>query len=763
MINFLDPPRRSLTRDDPSSFAAPAQFGPFRVLHQIGIGALGPVFRTYEPERDRLVAVKVFRLDITPEQAESLAAELSRAASAGLFHPSIVEPIAAGVEGSAAYNAEEYVAAESLDVAMRHYAPAHLDTMLPFITQLAGAIDFAAAAGVHHGALHPRDVFITPDEARATGFGVVEALERVGLRAPVRRPYSAPERIAGGKWSTEADVFSLAAIAYELLTGRRPAGLGGEIGPLTAGEDDERTRALHGVLVRAMDEDPSRRYPTALAFVAALEAASRGDAPSAAAAPLAAGAPPAAAVAPVVAAATLPSAAVPAAPAPPPRVAEPPAEVLSAFPDEDEEDIAAERDEDDADYRFAQQEALRTAAAAEIDVPLDEDSAIEAEADRYSGDDFLLDAAGIASAPELDAADDFRAPDADVDPRALEDDEVMVDEPPTLLFRPEDLVPAEHVAAPPRDERDDRDEDLRRPEPPVAAASIARQPSFGYYPADSVEPPQDRASRWPLVAVLVLGLIGGFLGGYALWGRSPEGAGPRDFSEQAVAPAPPSVSTSGRSSAAAKPPAGAPASAPSSTPRPSGSPSAAAPRAGAEPSPSRPAPAAPPAPRATTGSMTVRSTPSGANVTVNGRWRGRTPLTLPNLPFARYDVRVVRSGYASARESVTLSAAEPSRQLALRLPPQPPAARQARTPPPAARPEPAATFTSSIYVDSRPRGARVFVDGKPVGVTPLTVPEVRVGTHVVRLELPDHRIWTTSERVVSGRQSRVTGSLERIQ
>jgi serine/threonine protein kinase len=227
VINFCDQYRGNLlTRDDPSAFAAPAQFGPFRVLHQIGVGALGPVFRTYEPERDRLVAVKAFRLDITPEQAQALADELTRSAEAGLFHPSIVEPIAAGVEGTVAYCAEEYVAAESLDVAMRHYAPAPIATVLPFITQLAGAIDFARAAGVGHGALHPRDIFVTPEEARATGFGVVEALERVGLRAPVRRPYSPPERIAGTPWNATADVFSLAAITFELLTGRRPAGLG---------------------------------------------------------------------------------------------------------------------------------------------------------------------------------------------------------------------------------------------------------------------------------------------------------------------------------------------------------------------------------------------------------------------------------------------------------------------------------------------------------------------------------------------------------
>ena len=252
------------------------------MLHQIGVGALGPVFRTYEPTRDRLVAVKVFRLDITPEQSASLAEALARAAEAGLFHPSIVEPIAAGIEGTVAYRAEEYVAAESLDVAMRHYAPASTDKVLPFITQLAGAIDFARAAGVGHGALHPRDIFVTPEEARATGFGVVDALERVGLRAPVRRPYSAPERVASETWGTPADVFSLAAIAFELLTGRRPSGLGDQIGALTGAPIAAHVDRIHTVLVRAMDADPAVRHPSALAFAGALEKASRGEVTSAA-------------------------------------------------------------------------------------------------------------------------------------------------------------------------------------------------------------------------------------------------------------------------------------------------------------------------------------------------------------------------------------------------------------------------------------------------------------------------------------------------
>ncbi|MBI2219779.1 MAG: protein kinase, partial [Acidobacteria bacterium] len=235
------------------------------------------MFRTYEPARDRLVAVKAFRLDLTPEQARALADELQRVADASLDHPSIVMTLGAGIEGTVAYAASEYVAAESLDVALRHYAPASLETVLPFMTQIAGAIDFARTAGIGHGALHPRDVFVTPDEARATGFGVVQALEKIGARAPVRRPYTAPERVEAGGWDVRADVYSLGAIAFELITARRP--VGADIGGLGA-TGGPHAAAVAAVLSRALADDPAARFPTALAFVAAFEAASRGEGPT---------------------------------------------------------------------------------------------------------------------------------------------------------------------------------------------------------------------------------------------------------------------------------------------------------------------------------------------------------------------------------------------------------------------------------------------------------------------------------------------------
>ncbi len=102
---------------------------------------------------------------------------------------------------------------------------------------------------------------------------MVDALDRVGLRAPVRRPYSPPERIAGEAWGTPADVFSLAAIAFELLTGRRPSGPGDEMGSLSGAMLGSHVDDVRAVLARAMHETPEERFQTAGAFAAALAGA----------------------------------------------------------------------------------------------------------------------------------------------------------------------------------------------------------------------------------------------------------------------------------------------------------------------------------------------------------------------------------------------------------------------------------------------------------------------------------------------------------
>jgi hypothetical protein len=763
------------------------------VLHQIGVGALGPVFRTYEPARDRLVAVKVFRLDITPEQAQALADELTTVAQAGLFHPSIVEPIAAGVQGTVAYRAEEYVPAESLDVAMRHYAPAPPERVLPFITQLAGAVDFARAAGVGHGALHLRDIFVTPDEARATGFGVVDALERVGLRAPVRRPYSPPERIAGGAWSTPADVFSLAAIAFELLTGRRPSGTGDQIGALTG----PHAELLHAVLARAMHEDPARRPSSALAFVADLESAARGV--------------PASAVVAAPAALDRPEAAVGTGRPvrefdsrevePPPIAA--PASALAHEPD----DIAAERDEDEAHWDLSLHE--RRAADVEADEPPTPfaPAQIDEAADRLALDaaDLALEDSpgGLPRAHErlsggLPRADE---PVSSVLPRAHEPvppieepqprdaHSVPIGEPslfapaskPEPEFADENGAPREAPVEPYRSVV---------PLPPRPAASAAaphatRMPPPEHFDQLSLEQSGEsriviertRTAMLPVAVGVIIGLLVGFLAG-ALYMRGRGDGQAAAVADNAAAPAPASAApapdrprdeTLPASTAAG---GGAP---PASTAAAGGAPPAAPdiptePRAEVRapvPAPAPPAEATP-APPARTGRIVVQSTPARAAVTVNGSWRGRTPLTLDELTFGKYVVRVVAEGYAVGREEFTLSAANAERSLSVRLQRLPAATARGTAPRPggaAPAPAPAGTpnrYTGSVFVDSRPQGAKVFISGKEYGTTPLKIPEVPIGSHMVRLELADHQTWQTAIQVSAGKDVRVTGSLEPI-
>src|SRR5947207_6500753 len=89
--------------------APPDAFGPFRVLHQVGAGTLGPVFRAYDPERDRLVAIKLLRLDLPPDRVHRMVSELEAVIAAELTHPAIAAPVAVGLIDASAYLAQEYV------------------------------------------------------------------------------------------------------------------------------------------------------------------------------------------------------------------------------------------------------------------------------------------------------------------------------------------------------------------------------------------------------------------------------------------------------------------------------------------------------------------------------------------------------------------------------------------------------------------------------------------------------------------------------
>jgi hypothetical protein len=455
--------------------------------------------------------------------------------------------------------------------------------------------------------------------------------------------------------------------------------------------------------------------------------------------------------------------AVPAPPAPPAPVLPPavPAAPVGAdaAPPAQADDIAAERDEDIAQWEYSLEEAR--ASEVEADEP---PSLFDEREQEAAADELFFDAADLT----LNERKAEQAPVADTPPTDFEDEEPEPPPVPVVTNRPEPQPRADHAAPRASLSIASHDHDDLR-----FAADRGREP-----PADAAD---SRTAMTPLAIAMVLGLLLGAIAMYAYLSRQearetlatdatqpaapttpekPAGAAPtpsKEFSEQAVA------------QPGAKTPPASPPGVPADAAGRAGSGRANAPAAAPKPRAPAPPPAAAADPR--TARLIVLSTPPGASVTINGRWSGRTPLTLDKLPLGNYVVRIVAPGYEVYREEVLLASSDESRTISERLRRSAAGARTSQpgsreTPTqPGSRPTPPLApvpFVGSVFVDSRPRGATVFIDGKEVGTTPLKLSEISIGAHVVRLELKDHHTWTSSVRITSGEEQRVTGSLEPI-
>jgi hypothetical protein len=151
---------------------------------------------------------------------------------------------------------------------------------------------------------------------------------------------------------------------------------------------------------------------------------------------------------------------------------------------------------------------------------------------------------------------------------------------------------------------------------------------------------------------------------------------------------------------------------------------------------------------APSGRLVIRSQPSGALVTINGRVLGETPVVARGLSLGTHDVRVARPGHTPRNERVTLKVDAPVRTLSLTLEPGL---------------EPSNAALGSIDIDSRPRGARVLVDGRYVGLAPLRLADVRPGEHQITLELGGYRSAMGRVDVAAGRASALQVTLRSLQ
>lgn len=727
--------------EDRLQFDGPrATYGRFRILHQIGAGSVGPVFRGEDGETREPVVIKVIRVGLPPERVAVVATALATLRERLPEHPALTPLLDTGVVDVEPFIVTPFVDGDSLDVALREFGPANMADALPRLRMLADAMDAAAAVGVAHGSLHLRDIVVSVDETVLTGMGIAAVLERVGVRPPVRRPYCAPEVALGHGISPAADQYALAAIAHEWLSGRRLSG-SGAAGFQVPAVSDAGAEALHAVFARAMSEAPESRYPTATAFVDAIAALAGHAAPRS-------------------------------------KTNRRPAVVEAPR-------LAFDEPADDRD-------------------PAEDDIAVEEEVPPPAG---VVDApdpldtpliltpspAAIAWEPEVELPEAPR-PFAALDDEATEAEEADPDI--------DAEAPDEPVAT------DDAWDVAAEDEPRTHRTDAQREETA------SAESSSGTWTTW--AALLLVATVAALAGGWALlrWGTPSTAVvstAPSDAAEtpaDAVAPArdtappanapaagvppapaaepatnaapppapaaesaPPVPAPASRevASPAANPPAARPAPAPTAaerratTPPPAARPAAktpARPAARAVAPPPTPAPrrvqparqASRPAAAVATGRLLVRSSPGGAEVFVNGERRGVTPLALRDLPFGAYTVRVVRAGFTPVEQRVAIDAGRPARSLELAL------TRGGASGATAAAPaEPAAP--GSLLVESRPAGARVFVDGADIGVTPVTVPRLPAGPHAVRIERPGYVSITTSARIEARTRARVAVTL----
>ena len=616
------------------------------MLHQIGAGTLGPVFRAYDAERERLVAVKLFRLDLPPERVHQLVDAFERLIAAELNHPSLAAPLATGIAGASAYLAVEYVGAESLDLAVREYGPAPVQDAVRVITELAAALDFAAAVKVVHGAMHPRDVLLSADETRITGVGIAKALERAGVTAPLRRPYTAPERLAGGSWDRRADVFTLAALSHELLWGRRIAGTGLHVAGALTGLAGADLPSLQDAFARALAEDPADRFGTALEFAESVREAFVID-----------------------------------------RRREARNDVADDQRKERKEDDHREERKED-DHREGRKEdeqrkerkedeqrkerkedeqrkepvvVLPAVARSADQPPVPPGSASTAERRAVvppeSAPIVAAERREVAKAPPvselaLRAAEQARYKDVETAPA------IVPEEPP---------LRAEPLLAP-----------RPMPTPPVVAPSSRRA----------------RSLVWPIAAALLVGVALGFAGGYRF--------APADD---------PGSPSAGSQTAAIVPPAA------TQTPAP--------------------AEAAPPREATEVAVETPRSVGAQGERTPSDQAATPPPAVRPPAVDRRAPARAATPPVPQAR---------------------PRSAARATTAAPSGT---AGRFVGRLNVESRPDAARVFLDGRLIGTTPLVVASVPAGEHAIRIERDGYRRWSSSIRIVAAEQNRVTASLER--
>jgi serine/threonine-protein kinase len=277
-----------------AELAVGATFAGLRIEEVAGRGGMGVVYRAFDPELERAVAVKVVAPDLAadPEFQERFRRE-SRAAAA-VHHPHVIPIHRAGRERGMLFLVMHYAVGDDLRERIR--AAGKLDPLFAgaVVGQVAGALDAAHRRGLVHRDVKPGNILVCDDggapHAYLTDFGLTRLIQSTHQLTATgvvlgTIDYMAPELFDGGPASVASDVYALGCVLHHALTGAVPfvrADLGGLVGahmvvtpPSVGGAvaDPGVRAALDAVIARAMAKAPHDRYASAGQLGAEVEAA----------------------------------------------------------------------------------------------------------------------------------------------------------------------------------------------------------------------------------------------------------------------------------------------------------------------------------------------------------------------------------------------------------------------------------------------------------------------------------------------------------
>jgi serine/threonine-protein kinase len=284
-LSAEDDPLR-LSESDPTHLTPGTSLGPFRIGRMIGKGGMAAVYEAREaPPLERVVALKVLPREFLHDDTFSRRFVHEARTIASLEHSNIVPVYASGIDGGIPWISMRLITGGSLSALLQR-GPLSLDRTRRILAELANALDFAHARGVVHRDVKPSNVLLD-DSGRAylCDFGLArlvmdsERWTRSGTLIGTPH-YMAPEQGVSGRVDERCDTYSLGIVAYEMLTGSPP--FQGDTplavlmqhanAPVPALRSARCPESVSIAIQKALAKNPADRWPSARAFVDALQA-----------------------------------------------------------------------------------------------------------------------------------------------------------------------------------------------------------------------------------------------------------------------------------------------------------------------------------------------------------------------------------------------------------------------------------------------------------------------------------------------------------